>query len=83
MRMQICRGRNSRGELTRFIRCCLVKIYYLLDERLKGFIEPEDLLGADDLLGFFRLVRCTLHQPIGHGGEEPASRTNADYLQLG
>jgi hypothetical protein len=48
--MQNCRGRNSRGEFTRFIRCCYTG---LVGERWKGLSEPEDLPGVDDLLGSF------------------------------
>jgi hypothetical protein len=51
VRIQNYRGRNSRGEFTRFIRCCYTG---LVGERWKGLSEPEDLPGVDDLLGSFR-----------------------------
>jgi hypothetical protein len=54
VRTQNCRGRNSRGEFTKFIRHYLKFIIGLVGERWKGLSEPGDLPGVDDLLGSFR-----------------------------
>jgi hypothetical protein len=49
MRIQSCRGRNSRGEFTRFILCYLVKIHHRTGKHLNRLSEPEDLPGSRDL----------------------------------
>jgi len=74
MRMQNCRGRNSRGEITRFIRCCYTGP---VGERWKGLSEPEDLPGVDDLLGSFRWYDALcINQP-------DATERNHQVTQMG
>jgi hypothetical protein len=74
VRMQNCRGRNSRGEFTRFIRCCYTGP---VGERWKGLSEPEDLPGVDDLLGSFRWYDALcINQP-------DATERNHQVTQMG